>query len=320
MQSRSPARLLRGGLWGFVAGLSACIVIPAPEHGLSAGRGEIVPGETIDLQLGTTTRKDILLGLGEPSASFDNDTVFVYHWAVVQAYWLFAIGNGYSGAADAGSLDSKYLFIAQFDGDGLLRRFERRRVGAMSSLGVAIQEWTATPFSSSRDSIDRASTGTTIVVGTRRRVLIEPIAGDSTPQEGYLVGSKTANTATAIDSIYVEEDPNQLVRSVLERSWREAGHEVVDHDPELKVMWEITHMRVSTPVNLWSWDAVCRLVVEIQIQNVSTGEQSEVRTYSTEKVSRTLFGPSDRHYESVIEDSVADIGVQFLRDIQTKKL
>src|SRR5262245_16576045 len=83
---RSNAMVMVGGmalmaLTGLA--LSGCLIIPTPTHG---GVG-VIPEETIgSFELGTTTRADVLLRVGDPAKRLQGDRSCVYEWERIHAY------------------------------------------------------------------------------------------------------------------------------------------------------------------------------------------------------------------------------------------
>jgi hypothetical protein len=111
------------------------MVIPTPEHGLAAGHGEITEADMGFFEVGKTTREEILLRFGEPSCSLQNESIFVYDWSVVKAYWFVAIGNGCQAYIDGGLIDREYQVALEFDEQGLLKRNERMAPGRFGAKG-----------------------------------------------------------------------------------------------------------------------------------------------------------------------------------------
>lgn len=96
--SRNKTSLQTILILGIVAFICGCVYLPYPVHNLTEGRGEITE-ESIDvLEIGETTRKDVLLQFGEPSWSSANERVFEYEWAVEKGeiYFLGATSRVYS--------------------------------------------------------------------------------------------------------------------------------------------------------------------------------------------------------------------------------
>ncbi len=118
--------------------MHGCLIlpVPTPEHGLSSGRGEIAEADTAFLVVGTTTREDVMLRFGEPSASLNSQQTFVYHWQTARGY-IFAgliVPIMPGGAADAGAITKDYLFLLEFDEQNRLTRFEKASLGLFESL------------------------------------------------------------------------------------------------------------------------------------------------------------------------------------------
>jgi hypothetical protein len=114
-----------------------CMFIPMPEHGLTSGHGEITEADTGFLEVGKTTREEILLRFGEPSCSLNDGSIFVYDWSVVKAYWFVAVGYYFSGHWADGFMDKEYQVVLEFDEQGLLKRHERMAPGRFRAKGEA---------------------------------------------------------------------------------------------------------------------------------------------------------------------------------------
>ena len=112
-----------------------CMVIPTPEHGLSSGHGKITEADIGFLEVGKTTREEILLRFGDPSCSLQNESIFVYDWSVVKAYWFVAVGTPFSAYGADGFMDKEYQVVLEFDEQGLLKRHERIAPGQIGAKG-----------------------------------------------------------------------------------------------------------------------------------------------------------------------------------------
>ncbi len=123
--------------WALVLVLQGCIYIPTPQHALLAGRGMIEPEDTLGLQVGATTREAVLLQFGEPAATLNQQTIFVYSWTRVQGY--FFIGAGYSGYG--GPIGKTTLLMFEFDSQNLLKRFEYIPEGIFNTTMEAAMKW-----------------------------------------------------------------------------------------------------------------------------------------------------------------------------------
>lgn len=100
--------------------LQGCALpIPTPEHGLLSGRGEINEAAVAFLGVAKTTREEVLLRLGEPSATLDDERTLIYRWSVVGAY---VDGGNIFGIWP---IPKHYQVLFEFDDRGRLKRFER---------------------------------------------------------------------------------------------------------------------------------------------------------------------------------------------------
>ena len=93
---------------------------PTPEHNKL---GEEVTRDMVEqLELGTTTRNDVRLLLGEPtyiSGNLWSGNIWCYGWTRTIGYWGF-VGDGYSNH----SLEAIHKFCLEFMPDDRLKRFK----------------------------------------------------------------------------------------------------------------------------------------------------------------------------------------------------
>jgi hypothetical protein len=69
------------------------------------------------LQVGTTTREDVLLTLGEPDAAAPGDASFTYRWSMLTHYASGCFGPSYVPTA--------YTLLVDFDPQGRVKDFQR---------------------------------------------------------------------------------------------------------------------------------------------------------------------------------------------------
>jgi len=90
---------------------------------------------------GKTTRADVLLRIGMPTQTFEEDRYFLYHWEAAVGYIFF--GYGYSGAGGA-NRNLHYLCL-EFTSDHTLKRYKHFEQGVLGVLGKhpenEILEW-----------------------------------------------------------------------------------------------------------------------------------------------------------------------------------
>lgn len=98
-------------------GLGGCILIPTP----SVSGYSVITDKTIEsLELGKTTRADVLLKLGEPGERLEDDRIFVYHWEQVAGFGIVptALTNDHYLALEFGP-DKRLKLVKEFSGDWL---------------------------------------------------------------------------------------------------------------------------------------------------------------------------------------------------------
>ncbi len=104
-----------------------CIVIPTPPHKSDTfpTRQNLSRKTAEQIQVGVTSREQVLLLFGEPDAAFDQQRRFVYLWADVTAWWF--AGAGYSGAG--GEMSEGSTLEIDFDPRSIVSRRAVRTCG-----------------------------------------------------------------------------------------------------------------------------------------------------------------------------------------------
>jgi hypothetical protein len=95
---------------------------------------------THGFQGGITTREDVLLHLGEPDATLNNQSVFLYTWTRTRGYLIWAVPYGGGGICSAGKTT---ILLFEFDADNYLKRFERTSPSFFSGTSIMgeAQRW-----------------------------------------------------------------------------------------------------------------------------------------------------------------------------------
>lgn len=123
---RRPPGLLLGIL--ALSLQTGCLIWPFPTGDMLAGRGRITPQYVSSLQVGRSTREDVLLHLGEPDEVVDGGRTLVYRWTEVRG---FLAAGGYGGAVAIPFSGHRALRL-EFGPDARLARlaFERGAPGS----------------------------------------------------------------------------------------------------------------------------------------------------------------------------------------------
>jgi hypothetical protein len=121
---RTPLQLYRN-LWCglLMLILPACIIIPVPRYDTAETRRNISEQEISVFKPGITTRRDVILALGEPDAVSIGERRLVYCRQQVVAWGMIAGFEGPAAAGDAGDICDTDFFVAEFDVGGVLINF-----------------------------------------------------------------------------------------------------------------------------------------------------------------------------------------------------
>lgn len=115
-------------------GLAACIIIPIPVDHTS---GRAIDPKTA-IEIGVTTREEIVARAGEPDAIWEDERIFAYNWE--HANWLFIVGVAYVGGG-AGYGYAHQMLLIQFDASGRVARAEWVERPSEKSYGEFLTEW-----------------------------------------------------------------------------------------------------------------------------------------------------------------------------------
>jgi outer membrane protein assembly factor BamE (lipoprotein component of BamABCDE complex) len=307
-----------------LATFPGCVIIPTPEHDLLAGRGEIDESDIAFLEVGKTTREDVLLRFGEPDMVLDEECILAYYWMVSHGYWF--VGGYYSGTG--GVIPKNYVFMLEFDEEGRLKRFERSG-SIFSAAQTRLEKWTP------RDG--EKTVREIIMIDPMPEVPAQPsILGTPTPpvrfwvgefrqlrtdpNAGTLIGHKKAAFGVIVADVRTTRPVIDMVRTSVTAQLEAAGHHLVDRDPDVMVTGEIAEFGVTTSINLATWDAIGSLDVILEVQPV-TGTGAKIpRRYQAKHASGTLLGPSKAHFERVMRTCLEDMQRQMASDAELARL
>ena len=104
--------------------LAGCLLIPIPEHGDEHSLREPIKESSLQfMNVGSTTREEVLLNLGDPDLF---SVGFVYRWMTEYSFILILIGTGVGGGrADVYSV---YELVIEFDDNGIVKHYETNRI------------------------------------------------------------------------------------------------------------------------------------------------------------------------------------------------
>ena len=99
--------------------------VPLPGFDLRDGVGTITKEAIGSLKQGKSTRADVLLLLGNPEETSQQDRFFIYTWEHIEG--AFGFGYGYSGAGDY--VYKRHFFCIEFDDDSRIKRYTHIKSG-----------------------------------------------------------------------------------------------------------------------------------------------------------------------------------------------
>lgn len=114
---------------------------------LPLGKGEVTEGREITaesagaIEIGRTSRDDLLLRLGEPAAIWADQRIFVYAWDRVSWKFLWVSGDGDSGGVGLADAPRHHMLLIQFDMADRVSRAERCVRPAQIGYGAFLREW-----------------------------------------------------------------------------------------------------------------------------------------------------------------------------------
>lgn len=125
------SRACSSGIVALVGSLcmSGCIgVIPIPTAQYTPKeyntRGEIEKSALAFLKVDDADREDVLIALGEPDHSWNDERYFLYRWITVRGQTLIWAAAGSSGSGDAFAMGKRrHDLVIQFDDDGSVLRY-----------------------------------------------------------------------------------------------------------------------------------------------------------------------------------------------------
>jgi hypothetical protein len=115
-------------------GLAACVIVPIP---VDHTKGRAVDPKTA-IEIGVTTRDEILARAGEPDAIWEAERVFAYSWK--HANW-FVIVVVYRVGAGAGYTYTDQMLLIQFDDTSRVARAEWVERPLKKSYGEFLRDW-----------------------------------------------------------------------------------------------------------------------------------------------------------------------------------
>jgi len=120
-----------------------CVIIPTEEHTPKDfnTRGEIDAKAFEFMRVGSTSKEEVLLKLGEPDAVWEDERNFLYLWVTIRGYFAFAIPAP-GGPGGGGPIGVKwYELLIEFDEQGVIKQ-----LGDIDTWAAKVQGQKDRPF------------------------------------------------------------------------------------------------------------------------------------------------------------------------------
>lgn len=131
-----------------------CVIlpIPMPEDKVMAGR-PVTEFQQSFIRPGETTREEVIRHLGQPFIIWEDARVFIYRWDMRQGILVWApiwpsgqvwgtpIWTPNLDRADILDVPKHYLLLIQFDGNNIVRRFERTTRHPSRTVPEFLMDW-----------------------------------------------------------------------------------------------------------------------------------------------------------------------------------
>jgi len=116
--------------------IEGCIILPVGHNTLGK---EIRDEDLAFIELGVTTKNDIVERFGEQYVFLEEHKVIAYHWTSATEFMWIVIGPGVGADfGHAGTYRQGYAVYVLFDSDGHVKRFQRMQ---LPDKGLSVEEW-----------------------------------------------------------------------------------------------------------------------------------------------------------------------------------
>ena len=314
---------------------AGCAIIPTPEHGLIEGRGKINKSDITFLTVGKTTKEDVLLRFGEPDMVLHDQRIMIYHWKVINGYWIVA--GPCPGCGDLGPISKDYSVMLEFDEQGRLKRFERGGSLWSDTLN-RVGKWTS---SDSKKPLGGN--------GLIRRVFIDPIPSTcartfahdiksrpttfrvgkfldsrASPQKGNFIGH--VKFPYYVD-IRTYRPADVMIRAAVTNQLQAMQNKLVSKYPDVTITGKITEFEVTTSWHYPKYVVSGTLEVILEVKSQEGTNLKNICRYKAkiDHVSTNIFGWTGNNfksddYEQVMRACLEDMQRQIASDTNLANL
>jgi outer membrane protein assembly factor BamE (lipoprotein component of BamABCDE complex) len=292
--------------------LGGCLVIPVNQP--TAGSRQNISEEKIAaLQNGVTTKRDVVLALGEPDWVSLDDRSYCFHWSRVRWFWMIAVAGGYSGGVIAGDISREQYLNLTFDDEDRLQTSSLSKSWG-STLDNGAQHVNQAPGRSvySIDLQPRPHPAIAVAAETPRDSFnVSEVRDRRTERER--VGKFTSLGLKVGDIQAALNVPDYLRRELITEVYA-AGHPIADPDADLTIEPTLTRFWVWTESTPFYFDVIVEIECDLACTRADAPGQSVSRNYSSRIVERTHAIPGSEFFSKAAGGCVDNLLAKIRED------
>lgn len=292
----------------FVVLASGCVVIPTSYHG-AGSRQNLSHDEEKKLTEGTTSKREVLLMLGEPEFASEDGKVLRYDWQKVKAIW---IAGGYYSAA-SGAVEREYSLELTFDERNVLAKKEVLKHWDL--VGEAGQQQHQQKANPNDITLERQSFGEVSArVEEGARVQVKAVR--DLRAEKDRIGYRTAAMKVSLGNVYLAETVEEYFKRRLGHELMQKGFRVVETDAEATIEVNVKRYWVYTDTSLTYFDMIAEVECEAEI--VSGRGEKETREFRSSKKDRTYIYPTKKLMTETLNAAVDDVMRELVGEVRAR--
>jgi outer membrane protein assembly factor BamE (lipoprotein component of BamABCDE complex) len=283
---------------------SGCVVIPTNYHA-AGSRQNLSHDEEQKLQVGATTKRDVLLMLGEPEYAAPDGKVLRYDWQKVKAIW--AAGAYYSGAM--GAVEREYSLELTFDERNVLAKREVLKHWDLAG-EAGHRKKTANPndITLERQSFGEVSARVVVGVGVQVKAVRDLRA------EKDRIGYRTAAMNVSLGNVYLAETVEDYFRRRLSHELMQQGFRLEETEAEASIELGVKRFWVYTNTTLTYFDMIAEVECDAEIVNWR-GEQ-EKHVFRSSKKDRTYIYPTKKLMTETLNAAVDEVMGELVGEVK----
>jgi hypothetical protein len=137
-------------------------------------------------------------------------------------------------------------------------------------------------------------------------VAVPPATGMAAVEES--LGERSGGWGRQGGSIALTERPGDVVRRVVVQELEQAGHRVVETDPDVVLEVNVLEFDVEAPRVGAGWDVIAGIRVALRITRTPGSDEWSEFVYTAERTGHTMAPPGVEFIERILGEAVRDLG------------